>query len=696
MRFSLKYFLLVIIALAIGIAWYVNYRESLGVEIRVPQPIALDDYYEIPKTLLEIRNRRVVQDYLDRREVVDETHYDDRIQSIRQRIGSFYPDSDQHLVQQRRDELVEIAQANLKDETDFVSAVRAALILDMCDQPEGWAYIKKRFLDQRQGDHKSLSEFFFRFRNRNLQDDDEVVAAIKLAAAKEGSVLYSQSCRLLHEWQIDSAPFVDVQRERAAKRDVGALIWLMENQTDEKTIKLVEEHLANSTSYQFSQFVRWAQSQTTKDYVPLKGEIARLGRQAEALMVERLKDLIKDPEKDLAAHQNGAWRNLAECCTEISADFFGYAKDYLGSMPYPDAGHERIEISSRALIRLGRIDQAKSLLTDRIRSTTTRWGYFGFEDGRDELYKLTEELLSREEFIQFCKNQCTTDDYSAVKKLAELFEGTQDNEIVDLFIERLAKTTKDGSRYWDLLVLEEIRRIGSQRLPELWNCFPKSKYDDEATFYHSWVKNKTTRQAIVDWINQQLKPKQKLTIARVHENAKYSDGNHWIWHDVMYDELERDENAKVKIASDQKFAMIALAHSGYGNLCYDDRFPLESVVDVMCNELADIESREFQVQDSDYDWDGPGFSNRFVVDGRLYKFSHSEGFNGSDDRYSTQAAVEVLNAVCIRRRKNGRFFCYANEWGVTLVMYLEPKQAMELESRFGIKPMAGFEYYLEN
>ena len=116
----------------------------------------------------------------------------------------------------------------------------------------------------------------------------------------------------------------------------------------------------------------------------------------------------------------------------------------------------------------------------------------------------------------------------------------------------------------------------------------------------------------------------------------------------------------------------------------------------MCNELADIESDEIQVQAYDYDWEGSMFLNRFVVNGRLYKFNHSEGFNGSDDRYSTQASAEILNSVCIRQRTKGRFFCYGNEWDVTLIMYLRPEQARELEAKFGIQPLAGFEYYLTN
>ena len=171
-----------------------------------------------------------------------------------------------------------------------------------------------------------------------------------------------------------------------------------------------------------------------------------------------------------------------------------------------------------------------------------------------------------------------------------------------------------------------------------------------------------------------------MTIDSVLANNKFP-ADHWIWHYEL-----PEGSGDIKIDSDEKFAALALAHSARGCLVLDDRYPLESLVDVMIEEIAGIESDEFDASACHYKKVGREYRNSFVINDRLYKFNHREGPHGSDDRYSASEAVKILNAVCIRQNLDGRFRCFSTPWDITLTLYLTDAQASEVMGTFGLYP----------
>ena len=663
----------------------------MGVQITVPKPVSLDDYYEIPDKLLEIRSRTQVREHQWAFENANQLSMDNRIEEIRNSITRFYPDSSQRLIEHRPDELVEIARKCLAGKPSFREAVNAALMLDLCGQPEGFQYIKKRFLDQHPADKKDQDEFFHRFRKRDLTADPEILEFLKAAAADEESEHHWRACHLLYDAGVDAEPLLRLKRALASENPIRrseSVVWLMDNKMDPHALDLVEQFLENSTRFELGFILKRMRTSSEARQVAI-------AQQVEILMCERLAVAAKDDsEKPPSIHsQLDAWQVLGENCTELSSEFFLNVGDHIAN-GFAESKYQRIAIACRALKRLGRQADAVAIVKEHIEKTAATANFY---DNRIVLFDATEEVAGRDITVEICQKQLRAGfDRAAIEKLGHLFEATNNEQIVNAIVESASKESGAKPPALRFHTLKSITRIGSKRLVELWAKLDARDVNDDSNFHRHWACNKTTREQLVGWINKELQPATKLTKELVLKNPKYNDGNHWIWHDVMWDAIDKDEDAKVPIETDQEFAMIALAHSGYGNLAYDDRYPLEGVVDVMCGEIADIESEEFRVSSHSYDWDGPLIFNSFVVNDRLYKFNHKEGYNGADDRYSVQAAAEILNAVAIRQRLTGRFFCYGNEWGVTLVMYLTPDQARDLEKKFGIEPMVGFEYYLTN
>ncbi len=403
----------------------------MGVDIRVPKPIALDDYYEIPNSLLEIRSRKQVRDHDWAFENASEIAMDKRIAEIRNSITWFFPDSSQHLLTQRRTELLDIARKCLAGKPDFRSAVQASLILELCDQPEGLQYIKKRFLSQNPEDMKDLGEFLYRFRKRNLGADLEIAEFLKTAARNEESSLNWQACHMLHNEGIDSEPLIQSMRKRAANkggnRQSDSFIWLMENQVDEHTVQLVKDYLAESQSFRLGLILKWANKNSDSDV--LYPEISAIKAQAEKMMCERLAAAANDESEKPPSvhHQQDAWHVLGEHCTTAAVDFFRNVDDNLGKC-YPDARYERIVIASRALARLDYQKDAEKILSSQIDKTTDDI----YSDDRIDLFHAAEEILGREATIRICRNRLLLiNDYSAIKKLAEIFADTGDEQIVE-------------------------------------------------------------------------------------------------------------------------------------------------------------------------------------------------------------------------------------------------------------------------
>ena len=141
--------------------------------------------------------------------------------------------------------------------------------------------------------------------------------------------------------------------------------------------------------------------------------------------------------------------------------------------------------------------------------------------------------------------------------------------------------------------------------------------------------------------------------------------------------------------------MAALAHAGSGDLAYGE----DNYFDELIGRIAGLsvtESGEMKISSVSSEVKDDRRWLRIVINGRLYEFNLAEPdyHNG----YDARAIVELLNTIAIRQRMTKRFFAYPTEWGTgfCLVLFIEPKTVSELETKFGLTPIEGCEFYLDN
>ena len=672
MRWNLKTFLLLTIGLGICFGWYEMRRQAeIGLEIPVPQPLGLDDEYEVPDKLLEIRSWAQVglhdQQFEDRVQL----ELDNEIARIRENVSWFRPNHDSELWNQRPEELVQIALSHLNAQTDFHDLVSAAWILQKAERPEGLRYIKKRFLENRIEDQKYHWELLNVFQSvDSFREDEAVLSHIMKEASRPASPIHRASAHFLFEQQVDSEPLKKVYRKIAASGGNGeydALCWLLENDQAPETMQLALEHVRNNGGIELAEIAR-------KSNDPTNVQINRLVDQLAVDAIAHLIEQVRRPRDPLARDDERrivAWRLLGWQKHESAIEFLSRAEAILRNEEMDVHCAATLAICS-ALVEAGRVDEASDVLIRQISKTYQVKNYRGesvnaFCEMRDELYQLAEKILGKEKTKEICLQQLALgDDCFALNQLVAMYRDTFDESLVDSILDAAGKPEDAPSshRPW---ILRQVRKIGTRRLKKLWKTVPRSaikngSHKDRVKFYHDWAMKDIKRQDLIDWINKTLKPKQKLTEALVMKNPRFP-GDHWAWYEVCYDH----EEPHVEIDTDLKFAMIALAHSGRGCMTFNDRYPLESLTDVMVGEIANIESKEFQATsyfDNSVASRGGKDTQSFVVNGRLYQFEHS-GPGSSDDRYSAEAAIQILNAVAIRQHLKGRFLCFTRQNGTT-------------------------------
>lgn len=89
--------------------------------------------------------------------------------------------------------------------------------------------------------------------------------------------------------------------------------------------------------------------------------------------------------------------------------------------------------------------------------------------------------------------------------------------------------------------------------------------------------------------------------------------------------------------------------------------------------------------------DGPSqHSSHIVIDNWLYEVQLDHWMNTAD-------MVDIFNAIMAERGETRRFFLF-KEIGLFHyhAVFVEPQIVRDLRDKFGMKPVEGYEYYLEH
>lgn len=688
MRIGLKHFLIFFTLIVCAIAWYKNHRDAkMGFAVLVPTPVKLSGFYEIPESIREFRGRSQARNH----ELVDIVAHSEReldtelalasVEFLTSRIRGQIPP----LLKHRKEGLLKIARSRLNDKMRFGEAALAAQILDDCGDKSGLAYVKKRFL---LADAKDKNAFTSPQRKK-LSEDAKFLNALKLVP--EDSPTYRDACDILYEGGFEQ-PLFQLRLKIAKEQKPNAtheVQWLLKHQLSNETLRLALDYLTDVPERGINPFfAEDALTVVPTDELRHDPEFQGLQRDVELALC----DYVTSKRK-LGQSGESIFFILAKHGTELSADVFR-TYEITGETKYIYGG-QRILSACQMLQRIGQPEDASSVFRKALSRPS------GSAALPAVLYERAEEYLPRSEIIDSCMRRCRESaDRNAIDYLSRACEGTGNLEVAQAILDATEQSNEEGTN-WKLDDLKYVRRIGHPRIGELWSRIPAAeKATDTGHFYEQWVANDTKRPELIDWINRRLSPAKPLAIPTVLKAPKYKDN------DLMWDRVDVWHNDEIffpGIQSDHQFAAMALAHSGVGNLVNPDWYNLIAVARGL-SKCADIESEEFQ-WNSHLDDSREAFFVSFVVNDCVYEFSIPNDDYYVEDCFSYRAAAEILNAVAIRQRLKGRFFCYETEWAATmrspnncfkLIVYLEQKVAMELESKFGMRPMAGFEYYFNH
>jgi len=644
MRFSLRSLLILtaVVAAAIGLAF--KYREyENGVEVPVPGAVEFDSElhdYEVPTVLLEIRSWRQVRDHKNRYGDRARADIERDLRQLEQFFDWFGTDVwwCRRLIEKRPADVERIARDNFKPTAEFEKFVNATWILDHFGDQKAYGKLVERVLDQRPEDQETLYELFFKFEPEKLAADPHLVGLLRKAAVKNPNWQDSVD-EILFFGDIDHDPLFNYHAELGAG-ERESIDWLAENRT--RLLELFPER--------YPATVAAIAKSIQKRIEPSRG---RRYDDAGFESIDTLQDY---------------WRLLAKVPHTANDEFWDDVEPLVTEDPIW-VRCERVAIIARSLVAKGKPGRARKLLADQLERTRSEEDPF---DSRKVLFETCRNCLSLEAATEICLQFSAHGETHAVEQLGQLYEGSNNKQIATKILDATGQLV-DGQTKWPQEILTKVDRIYPLTDQQ------RSQATTYSSFSGKWLRNGITRRQFIEWINEELQPRADLTYEAVLENKKYPI-DHWVWHAVTPDV----EWGKIPIDSDEKFAALALAHSARGCLVFDDRYPLEALVDVMILEIGAIESKEFRAASCVTTKEGRTYKNSFVINDRLYKFDHREGPHGSDDRYSAQPAIQILNTICARQNLAGRFRTYSTPWDITLTLYLTSAQETELATRFGM------------
>ena len=677
MRFSLKFLLVIFALTAVAVIAYVRHRESeLGVKFPVPKPVEVDEEASSPPDfIIEIRSKRQVREHDQRLELKEAKDKAEKLDELRLSLKEFSSGYHNEIITEHRDEFEKLARKQIND-PDLETASHAAWILDFFGDEDAYQTIRGRYIKKYsakpQPYYQGLYDFIELFERERLQEDPVFIDFLRSIIENNGSQLDWTAAAFLSYQGIDDEPYYQhMLFDAKRKRDpYYALTWLMEHKLTPEVKKLITQYVdeGNTPAFFRAYWILQVQNEDP-DWIPLRNRIE-----------QAVHKYLRKPSPNSWEEQGSHWKKFCEVATEASVDFLSNAientaaqDDYARSL--------RVLYACQALDRLGHREQSEELLKTAIK-LNYKDGFNVTSATRQKMFDLAEKLWGREETIKLCKEQIESSrDEGACLKLAEIYAGTRNEEIVSLIK--------------GLCGVKPIEKIGSKRLPEIWKKMERYRANTLSVHQHL-EKGGLQRQDIIDWINAELSPQTPLTIPTVIAHPNYiNEKNTWNVRSPVVD-------------TDHQFLLMALAHSGKGSLVSDWHDNSRDEVNSIVSLLAESTGKEFDVSSTDSEYGESSFNKySIVVNGKLYKYSTFASqhiiYDDPEDaeydaRFPIESVLEIMNAIAIRQNLPGRFFYYIGEdigeYDIDLVAFLTQKQAKELRDKFGLKPRSEFEYYL--
>lgn len=678
MRFSLRTTLVVVILASLATGWYMNWRRAnIGFEIAVPTPLG-ELGSEVPEQLREYWAGAKVREH-DR--TYHQSHQKRRIERLRENLSIYrrqFMASDKDLLRTNREELVQLAREVFSDEkSEFDAAANAAWILDETGDADAFSIFLNRAKEHRVQDDGKRWMLFDVFPADRLVADQEFLKMMK-ASVGEDSGFSRRSEWALFDSGLQRQPLIDrlIQGIRENPESDDSLQLLLNKAPSIEALELAEEFLFGDresgrarSSYGDYYLMRTVFKMDISNDPELGEIVDRLER--------KFANVIRELRKQDALGRHLGWQlwSLAvQQGSDVSKDLF------LETLENPELVHRHSNAVS-ALVRLGFGEDCQTYMRKAVANLPPEKPEWHFK-----LLDLHEKCCGKEESIEVClKLAKDQSNLAAYQKLAMLFQDTNDATASKLIVDQLFCEGK-GERA--VKALQFLEQIGHPELGSFWAQLPGSITSDPIIkFYQHWHTQKVDRTDIVNWINQELRPNQPISVDSVLNESKFLSGtNHFLWRFVHKG-----------FGSPHKFAMAAFAHSGSGDLVFGEDMYFDELVGHIA-DLAATESGELKVSSSSTELVGGQRTFRIVVNNRLYEFALTEPIDNFENRYDSRAIVEILNAIAMRRRLKKRFFAYPTEWGTgfCLVLFIEPETVKQLETRFGLTPIAGSEFYVDH
>ena len=640
MKFSLRF--VIVFAILTGTAlglYFVELEARKPITLKIDYQVQMENEVDRPVTMTEFRSRVNV-----RKVDADSQKYEKRrIAEIVNDFSRFnykgsYADG---FVENHSTVMREAAEVGLKHDK-FNAVVSAAWTLGKLGDKSGFDKLQHRILENRETDQNEYWRAFDLFGQEEATLSDELVMRVGEIADSDSNSA-DEAAFLLYRLNLDNErPLLHV-----GKVDNDGLEWLLRNRPTKEVLRAVEQRLKSkpTLTYRNQDLIS-----TILELSQSKPELSSIAGTVERILGKFLqKQDIDGFDRDFCIS------HLKKYGTERSIPFL---ESQIRNFDAFNICPESIVL----LYQFGETESAKRHLLRLVSELSDDFGKWNGDRAKNGLMRIGPEIIGPEKTVELCV------EYSSPIGLAEFVEETRDPQA------------------WQRLGCdaESLARAREKAIEYLINRKSRSEYSF-SRFAQHWYEAGLSRQKVVDWINEHLKPSKPLTVQSVLQHARYpqAEGIWYTW--SRFDHRVDDIHT---------FLLMALAHSGHGHLAHWE-YTHPGAVTHSIEEYAATDGSKFRVGAHDQDGTYPA-TYSIVVNNRVYHFDVHEGPNGSDERYDVGVIADLMNTIAIRQRLKQRLFIYDAEKGYCLVMFIKPELAQELDAVFSISPDRGTDYYLKH
>ena len=387
-QFSLRSAMVVVLLVAVGIGWYMNWRRAnIGVELAVPTPLDLS--CEVPGVLREYSSGAKVREHDRNHQWPFERR---RIEQLKKDLSSYrrqFVHSDEDLLRTNRDEMVQLAGRVLGDEdSSFKAAANAAWILTETGDPDAYSIILNRVKKFDAKDDEKRWELFDVFPAERLVTDSEFLKIMKDNVGEDSG--FSRRCEhALFKSGVDRQPRIRRMMDEANQDPTSrhSIDWLLRHAPSTEALELAEAYLfeppAGSRSYSEYYLIRTILITDFSDSPELKEISDRIERK----FADLIRELRKQDGPDGGHIGRQLWNFMVNHGTVVSKDLL------LETFGNPELESLRFGIV-RALIRIGHGDECRTFMENAVAKSPPYKGVFHLD--------LHEQCCGREASIEVC------------------------------------------------------------------------------------------------------------------------------------------------------------------------------------------------------------------------------------------------------------------------------------------------------